>query len=152
MSATTKRRMKPHPQIKPTVKTPKNPKTSAAVNSIIREIISKFPSMTADEARTCALNIFSQCKEKQRRTDADGLTRKAVTSLAKEIIIHYGGLTLVGRRTDAFAQALLRIWAVPNNELEIVRFLETLTRGRVLHEKIDKLLGKPAKLGTTAKP
>ena len=145
--------MKPNPQVKPAVKTPKKPKTSAAVAAVSRDITAKFPSMTADEVRTCALNVYSQYTEKQGSTTvADKLTLKAVTSLAKEIIIHYGGLTLVGRRTDAFAQALLRIWAVPKNELKIVRFLETLTRGRVLHEKIDKLLGKPAKKGPTGKP
>jgi hypothetical protein len=86
--------MNTNPKNKLAVKSPKKQQTTGAVGSIIQEITAQCPSMTADEALACALKAYSQRTKKRRSaTNPAQLHRKAVASLAKDIVIDYSGPT-----------------------------------------------------------
>ena len=134
-------------------KTPKNPQTVDAVDPVLRKIIAHYPSMAAGRALACAVNVYSHRTGKTRSATAmDKLIQETVMEYTTSFVTNYGKVFVEGRE-HAASQILLGKWSVPDNELEVARFLKVLQQGRQGYENIDKILREPLKKkGATGKP
>ncbi len=72
------------------------------------------------------------------------LIQETVMNYTTRFVANYGKIFVQGKE-HAMAQVLLRKWSVPDNELEVAKFLKMLKQGRQGYEKADEILSKPVK-------
>jgi hypothetical protein len=124
----------------------KNPNKVNAVDPVVRDILTQFPSMGAGKALACALNVYSHRSRKAGSAAAmEKSIQKAVTDCATVIVTNRGGGVFVEGREHATAQVLLRAWSKPDNEFEVAKFLKLLDQGRQVYEKAVQILSEPIK-------
>jgi hypothetical protein len=128
--------MKTKPRNQQPIKSPKNTQTVDAVDPVMRKIITQFPSMAAGKAMACALKVYSHRTGKIVSAAAmDKLIPEVVMEYATGFVTNYGKVFVEGRKHTT-AQVLLRIWSMPDNELEVARFLKMLKQGRQAYENL----------------